>query len=270
MFVNAAMVCLVCGAGTGCAGRGASGDVSVEASADSVPAAIRELTDALAAGDAHRFAELVSYPLSRPYPLHDILDEAAMVDYYPELVDDSLKRVVVSATLDDWNGNGWRGWTLGDGSYLWVDEAIYEVPYVSVREHHRRSELAQREMGSLPLKFRSGWVPMACMRSVSSAAVYRLDHNPRAHAGSDYRMMMWDDVALIPDNPKAVFIGRCHIEGSAGTHSYFLASSSGAKAVYLADITSAEERPRILFTDRNGINHTDTVAAAYWLDLLGQ
>lgn len=249
-----------------------SGKTSVAESAapaaDSLPSTVRSLTEAVAANDARRFASLVSYPLARPYPLHDINNESAMIAYYTILVDESLRDIIINAQDSDWTDAGWRGWTLGDGDYLWVDEQLYDVPYLSKKEIRRRKELEKREIESLPKKYRRGWTPLACMRSVSNGAVYRLDHNPSAHPGQAYRMMMWDGTALLHLEPKKVFIGRCHTEGTANVHTYFLASTSGAKAVYMADINSAEERPRILFTDASGNNHTDTVAAAYWLDLL--
>ena len=252
-----------------CSSRNEDKDETAPAPAeDSLPTTIRILTEAVTDGDAKRFASLVSYPLTRPYPLHDIENENAMVAYYAVLVDDSLRNVITAARDSDWYDSGWRGWSLGDGDYLWVDEKLYDVPYLSEREKSRRTDLEQREMESLPKKYRKGWHPLACMRSVSNGAVYRLDHNPSAHPGQAYRMMMWDGESLLRLEPKKVFIGRCHTEGTANVHTYFLAASTGAKAVYMADINSAEERPRILFTDSIGNNHTDTVAAAYWLDLL--
>ncbi len=255
-------------AATSCGGS--SGSSRQESSANDsipIPETIVSVTDAVRNNNAEKFASLVSYPLVRPYPLHDILSEEEMKSYYPVLVDDSLRHVLTNAPDTSWNENGWRGWTLDNGQYMWIDESVYDIPYISGAERRQLAELEKRELESIPKKYRKGWKPLGCMRSRSSGAVYRIDRNPKAHPGHDYRMMVWNDSTRLNEDPAAVFVGRCQTEGSAEVRTYFFASKNGAKAVYVEDVSSMDESPRILFTDTDGVNHADTVSSAYWLDL---
>ncbi len=265
-------IILMAGLGFAFTGCGSSRDGKQETEAefvfaDSVPETVKDLTAAVRDSDATRFASLVSYPLTRPYPLKDIADEEQMKAYYPTLIDDSLRRMMTQLKDTSWSDMGWKGWTLGDGKYLWTDEQLYAVPYISKQERDRLVELERRELESLPKRFRKGWKPVGCMRSQTSNAIYRIDYNPKAHPGQDYRMMVWNDSTELDRDPAAVFVGRCNEEGTADVRTYFFASKSGAKAVYMSDVTSVDELPRILFTDGDGVNHADTVSAAYWLDL---
>lgn len=264
LILTAALGFVVTACGGGSGNRGDSDSVG----ADSIPEAVKDLITAVRDNDSARFASMVSYPLVRPYPLRDINTEEQMRAYYPTLVDDSLRKMIIGSPYADWSSLGWRGWTLDKGEYLWIDEQLYTVPYLSHLEKIHRAELEKREIESLPSRYRKGWSPIGCMRSVTSTAVYRLDRNPKAHAGKDYRMMVWADSTQIDRDPTAVFIGRCNVEGTADVRTYFFASPNGAKAVYMGDVNSPDDQPRVLFTDPDGVNHTDTVTSAYWLELL--
>lgn len=271
MINNKLSIILMAGLGlaaTACGGSTGSKNPVESVPSDSVPAAVSEIKEAVRDNDAQRFASLVSYPLVRPYPLRDIASEEQMATYYPILVDDSLRRVITGSPDSLWSSLGWRGWTLDNGKYLWVDEQLYAVPYISAIEKRHRADLEKREMESLPERYRKGWHPLGCMRSVSSTAIYRIDHNPKAHPGRDYRMMVWNDSTRLAGEPTAIFIGRCHSEGTADVRTYFFASKNGAKAVYNGDVNSPDDQPRVLFTDPDGVNHADTVTSAYWLELL--
>lgn len=254
---------------TACGGKSTEKQqTSATEASDSIPTEVKEVVSAVRDNDAGRFASLVSYPLVRPYPLRDIHSEEQMREYYPILVDETLHNVIVNSPDSAWESLGWRGWTLDNGQYVWIDGQVYSIPYISKAEKKYRAELEKREMESLPKRFRKGWKPLGCMRSLSSKAVYRIDQNPKAHAGKDFRMMVWSDSTQLDKEPTAVFIGRCNEEGTADVRTYFFASKNGAKAVYMGDVNSPDDQPRVLFTDPDGVNHADTVTSAYWLEML--
>ena len=52
--------------------------------------------------DKERFASLMSYPIQRPYPLHNIKDSASLMNYFDTLVDDSLINILKNTRLSDW------------------------------------------------------------------------------------------------------------------------------------------------------------------------
>ena len=79
---------------------------------DSIPATVKQLVRSVADGDSIQFARLVSYPLKRPYPLHDIENADQMAHYYREMVDDSLRNAILESSPEDWGEYGWRGWSV--------------------------------------------------------------------------------------------------------------------------------------------------------------
>ena len=93
------------------------------------------------------FPLTIDYPLERPYPLPAIVTPEQMADYYPLILDDSLLRVLATAS---WHPDGWRGLTLADGQYAYIDSTLlYSLPYLSARERHLRDSLIRREIATL-------------------------------------------------------------------------------------------------------------------------
>lgn len=233
-----------------------------------LPDVVKELTRSVENGDAWHFAELVSYPLSRPYPLRDIIDAETMIGYYPVLVDDTLRLRIVNAGPSGWSEAGWRGWTIGNGQYLWVDEQIYDIPYMSRAERRERAKLIERDTLSLDASLRNGWVPVECVRSKTRGHVYRLDHNPGRRSREAYRLAIWNKDDSLHRAPRRLFKGHRQSEGTAGTVTYFFTGKDGGSAIYSPDPTDVSEFRRVLLSDPHDMVVADTVEAVYWLDLL--
>lgn len=233
-----------------------------------VPAPVRQVATAIAEGDSDRFASMVSYPLARPYPLHDIQNADEMRHYFRQMVDDSLRAVARRAIPSGWHEYGWRGFALEDGQYVWMDDSVYDVPYVSRAERAEMRRLIREDSLSLRPQESRGWRPVACLASQHTGVVYRIDSAVRGRRGEAFRLAVWECGDSLGARPTAVFRGRRQVEGSAGTVTYFFSSPSGATAVYSPDNASSYDAPRILFTDLDGRNTADTVISVHWLDLL--
>ena len=95
---------------------------------EGLPQEIREIAIAIIKDSPQEFASVISYPIERPYPLKNVKDSTEMVKYYPTLMDDTIKKAVKESPDSAWQYCGWRGWTLNNGSYFWIDDGkIYEV-----------------------------------------------------------------------------------------------------------------------------------------------
>ena len=106
------------------------------------------------------FPLTIDYPLERPYPLPAIVTPEQMADYYPLILDDSLLRVLATAS---WHPDGWRGLTLADGQYAYIDSTLlYSLPYLSARERHLRDSLIRREIATLHPSQRHILAPIPC------------------------------------------------------------------------------------------------------------
>lgn len=236
---------------------------------DSLPKSVKLLTRAIADNDPESFSALVSYPLQRPYPLKNIDDMEQMRQYYPVLVDDSLKSVIVNASPEDWAEYGWRGWSIKKDNYIWVDEDVYSIPYISKREAEVRDSLIKEDLKSIPESLGRGWLPMQCLKGDGNEYVYRIDYKRDNNGKTLYRLCVYDDDSDLSGEPLDVMTGYREVEGSAGTATYYFQDKKGNTAIYAADIPD-DSLPEIVFTDSDtgDIEKEVPVNNAYWLDVI--
>lgn len=257
---------LVPAGGCGDSGRSERNATEIE-KCDSLPSPVKQFVRAVTDNDSTVFAELVSYPLSRPYPLHDIETPEQMKAYYPVLVDDSLRTVVKNSVPDDWDEYGWRGWSLKRGDYVWIDEELYDVAYVSVRERLMLDSLRSEELGSVDRTLRDGWTPEFCLSGVDDSYVFRVDSRREEGRPPLYRIAIYEAGSDLRGKPKIALRGHREREGTAGTAIYYFGDKTGPKVVYVADVPDGSI-PRMEISDSNGKTDTVLVKRAYWLDLL--
>ena len=254
---------------TGCANKASTHpSVSIENS-DSVPATVKKLVRSVAESDTAAFADLMSYPVVRPYPLPDVDDRARMESYYPIMVDDSLRRVISSSTPADWHEFGWRGWSIADGQYLWLDDtSVYSINYLSHKEHLMKDSLASLEIASLSPELRKEeWAPVACLKQTDGDAVFRIDLKKGKLNGPAYRLLQYASRADMRKTPLKIYTGYMETQGTAMIAGYHFTASDGSKAEYMADL-SDDSSPAIDITSPDGKSQSIEVKPAYWLQLL--
>lgn len=234
---------------------------------DNLPEDVKPVAIAIIEDSPSEFAKAVSYPIQRPYPLHDIKDSAEMVKYYPTLVDDSLKNVVRQTPDSLWQQFGWRGWSLSDGSYLWVDAGkIYAIDYLSAREKEQLDSLRKKEISSLTPNMRKGWVPVLCVIDTVDGDLFRIDIDSVGDSNL-YRLAGYASTASLSGPPSILLYGHLDEEGSMSTRLYHFADSTGTKAEYSPDILEDDSVPTIEMVKR-GKTKKIPVKPTYWLDHL--
>lgn len=230
---------------------------------DVKPAALAIITDS-----AQQFAAAVNYPLERPYPLQDIIDSAEMVKYYPTLVDDSLKNKVLFSPDSLWTENGWRGWTLDNGEYLWIDAGkVYQFNYISKREKVVLDSLRNEEITSLDPSLRKGWTPVLCIIDSIKGKIFRIDSDETGFA-PNYRLAGYSTDMDLSGLPSIVLYGNVDMEGSMETRLYHFEDSIGNKADYSPDIISDEDTVQVIQIIRHGEKKRYKVKRGYWLEIL--
>lgn len=237
---------------------------------DSLPKGVKNVVRAIYQSDTATFANNIMYPLDRPYPLHDISDKQAMEQYYNVLVDDSLKKVITHSTPSQWNQFGWRGWTLLDGQYIWIDsDSIYNINYVSARETAIIDSLNNLDIHSLPPQLRHGsWKPVCCMKAIDNAHIYRIDldrnHNTKSPA---YRLSRFDSPRMMRISPSLVCSGYLEMQGSASLGTYHFSAPSGESYEFSPE--SPDGSPLTIDVYKNDRQiQSIPVTPAFWLDLL--
>lgn len=233
---------------------------------DSIPVVIKNVFKAVDDNDASGFAREVAYPLRRPYPLKDIPDAAGMTAYYPVIVDDSLRNVILHSTPSDWQQFGWRGYSLHDGEYLWIDGSIYAINYVSAKEKSMIDSLTRVEVGSLPKELQKGWKPILTLLSAGNANLYRIDEAEQQHGTADYRLSIYH-YAGNRDNlfksPASILDGDMSVEGSACVVSYRFKDNRGNEYIIFPD-DSYSGSPSVYLPDGS----QEEVTKAYWHELI--
>lgn len=234
------------------------------------PKEVAEIVSAVTRNDARRFASAVSYPLERPYPLRDVDDSVKMAIYYPVMVDDSLRNVLRNAPAEEWSQNGWKGWTLQDGRYLWIDDKLYALNYISVAEKAMINTLAREEIGSLHSDMREGWTPVFCLHGVDNGAVYRVDARSEADddAESPYRLAVYEHGVDLHGRPSMSMRGHLEVDGSAGMRTFMFNGRDGSRACYVYDRLSEDDPHQIVLIGVSGDSVAHRVERAYWRDYL--
>lgn len=231
-----------------------------------LPDDVKPAASAIIADSATKFAAAINYPLERPYPLPNIKDSAEMVKYYPILVDDSLKTKVKDSPDSLWTEIGWRGWTLDDGSYLWIDAGkVYQVNYISKRENQLLDSLRNEEISSLDPSLRSGWVPVLCITDSVSGKIFRIDSDESV-SPPQYRLAGYASDSDLSGLPTMVLYGIMDVEGSMGNRNYHFEDSIGNKADFSPDIVSEEDTVPELYLVSHGKLKNYKVKPGYWLE----
>ena len=234
-----------------------------------LPSDVKDAAGVIASKNPERFAGACSYPVLRPYPLRDITDSAEMVKYYEILVDDSLRDVVRHAADTDWSEFGWRGWTLHDGEYVWIDDGrIYDIPYVSAAEKSLRDILVEREMSTLPKDMRLGWTPAECLHDLDDGSIYRIDMSTDSDADPDslYRIAVYSASSPMTLPPARVMRGTMKVEGSAAVRTYYFRDVAGASIEYSPDVPDDGQDLSVIFKTAGESPEAHRVAKAYWRD----
>ena len=234
-----------------------------------LPEEVRRVVEAAKSDSPEQFAAICAYPVERPYPLRDVTDAAEMKDYYKILVDDSLRNALSKASAKAWSNLGWRGWTLDDGKYIWIDSAVYSIPYISKAELQLIQSLSDDEMRTLPPDLRKGWHPATCLRAVDDGTVYRIDMADDNSISPDslYRICIYLPGKDLRDTPSYVMKGNVKLEGSAGVRTFYFRNSNGDSLEYSPD-EMEEEEPDVIWKPADGSPVSFKVAKAYWRDLL--
>lgn len=233
-----------------------------------LPVQVKQLVSFVGANNPDSFANLVAYPLQRPYPLHDINDATEMRKYYHTMVDDSLRNVIARSTPLQWNEYGWRGWTVRNGEYIWLDSLVYDIPYISQAELADIRKLRAKEINSLAPGLRSSWIPVTTLIA-DSGAVIRIDARQDADPASAdaLRLLVYKKGSDLHGMPSITMSGHLETEGSALYSLYMFRDKEGNDAII--DIQPADSsQPRLTYRSVHGDISELDLHRGYWLDLL--
>ncbi|MGM9853391.1 MAG: hypothetical protein ACI30N_05430 [Muribaculaceae bacterium] len=248
--------------------NGKSEKAVVRARLDSFPDPVRPIVGAVMKNDREKFASLILYPLVREYPLHDINSREEMLRYYSVIADDSLHNVIAGSRPADWDQYGWRGWSLLDGQYVWVDDSIYSIPYMSNAERALRDTLVARDLASLSAPLGKGWTPECCFRQKDGKHIYRIDRSAKQGVKPTYRLLMYTDTDKMRGEPARNLTGYREAEGSMVIITYYFSTPEGGQVIVTPEPVDSPY-PTLEIEGQGIASGTSMdLVKAYWLDML--
>lgn len=225
------------------------------------------ITGSVYDGDAATFASLCKYPVWRPYPLRWIEDSVQMVEYFPILVDDSLKKICRDITHDDWWQAGWRGYTFGDGSYIWDDYGTISINYISAAESALINILSRHELESLHPELRQGATPYFCFIDEADSTIYRIDITDNTADSDDIslRLAIYPHGCELNGLPYTLMPGTRTTEGSAHVQRLTFNNDKGESLYFIYDPSEYERRTAAHITIGDS-TVTHPIHFIYWRD----
>lgn len=178
-------------------------------------AGIIKIIDCLKNNRKEQLADLVAYPLQRPYPLPPIKNKKEFLVRFDEIFDDTLKRLIIqSKPATDWSEVGWRGIMLHQGE-VWVDleGTITAINYQSQAEMAHKKELIEADKKKLYPSLASYKAPLYILETKKFRI--RIDELSEDR----YRYASWPLSKSMSEKPDLVLTnGEWFFEGSGGNH----------------------------------------------------
>lgn len=231
-----------------------------------LPSGITQFSEAIRKMNPQAFATHVSYPLPRPYPLRDIEDSTMMVNYFPIMIDDSLRNVFAKASRADWAQAGWRGWTLDAGQYIWYEDGIYAFPYISKKEKQLLRKAIEKDLASLSPELSRGWEPLMCVESASPNYIYRIDRS--ITTPDQYRLLEYALSDNLRSTPRLIMEGEMTLDGTMQTRIFNFKGKNGETALFFPDPSDDSSMSIDFKTKESDSPHTIFVNPVYWIDFI--
>jgi len=113
--------------------------------------AIQKTINTFKTKDKTKIADLISYPLSREYPIKDVQNKNDFIKRFDDIFDKEFLDKVIKSKINNWSRLGWRG-IMFDYGNIWIgdDGKIITVNYQSTKEKQLLANAIQVDKNQLP------------------------------------------------------------------------------------------------------------------------
>ena len=174
----------------------------------------------------------VAYPLTRSYPIKDIVNSAELIERFDEVFDSSFIQTLATSSLDDWQSMGWRG-LMHTSNDFWIDTdgTILQINHDTERAVQIKKELIAKDKVRLHGSVNDYERPVGEWQTESR--LFRIDDV----GGRNYRLVVWEGGKQFGDKPDVVlFNGVIESDGSGGSHSFNFVDGNITYIVYVPGI----------------------------------
>ena len=178
---------------------------------------IQNFIETVKTNNKEKICSLVSYPLTREYPIPEVKNKNELLKRFDEIFDTKLLTLIIKSKVQtDWSEMGWRGIMLLDGE-VWLNSTgkLIAINYQSQFEKKKKEELITILKNSLHESLRNFKRPV-CVLETSKYRI-RIDDM----GNQKFRYASWKLKAKLNEKPDVVFEnGVEELDGNGGNCSY--------------------------------------------------
>ena len=176
-----------------------------------------------------KISNIISFPLSREYPIPSIKDKKEFRKRFNEVFDKTLVVMIANSKIDQWSEVGWRGIMLNNG-VVWIesyDGIITAVNYQSDFEKKLRKDLIAKEKANLHISLKTFESPTYKIKTKNY--LIRIDKL----SDYKYRYSSWKINEIESSKPNIILNnGELEFEGSGGNHVITFSNANYTYKVY--------------------------------------
>lgn len=175
---------------------------------------IQKLINLFKTKNVDGISKMITYPLSREYPIPAVKNEADLKKRFNQIFDEKIIEIISNSKIDQWSEVGWRGIMLNNGN-LWVesDGRITAVNYQSDFELTQKKNLILNDKSKLHSSLKTFKTPTYKIQTKSY--LIRIDEL----ANGKYRYASWKIGRSEASKPDLILTnGELKFDGSGGNH----------------------------------------------------
>lgn len=178
---------------------------------------VNKFVDAVKSRNKEKISDLVSYPLSREYPVPEIKNKQELLRRFYEVFDNKLLALISESNIQaDWSDLGWRGIMFLNGE-VWLNSSgqLIQVNHQTVVFKKKLEELIDAQRATLHPSLKQ-FVKPICVLETSRYRI-RIDELK----SGKYRYASWRLNQKMIEPPELIVEnGEMIVEGSGGNHYY--------------------------------------------------
>ncbi|HNI43429.1 MAG: hypothetical protein JNM36_00600 [Chitinophagales bacterium] len=192
-------------------------------------------------------ANMVVYPLHRPFPIPDIKNQEEFVQRYNQIFDANLKELINNSTLErNWTEVGWRGISFNNGTmWLTTEGELYQINYTSQNETNLKKTLIEQDKKKLHHSLLPFKQPILLLKTKNyTIRIDEIDNQ-------QFRYASWTKKQPISTKPDLMLYGGDLIveQGSMGAYKYVF---KNGEFVYECGINPLEDNNAYLLVYKGG------------------
>lgn len=175
---------------------------------------IQKLTNLFKTKNVDGISKIISYPLSREYPIPAVKNEADFKKRFNQIFDEKIIDIISNSKINQWSEVGWRGIMLNRGD-IWIesDGKITAVNYQSNFELNQKKNLINNDKKKLHTSLKIFKSPTYKIQTKSY--LIRIDEL----ANGKYRYASWKIGRSEASKPDLILTnGELKFDGSGGNH----------------------------------------------------